>query len=70
MVLPEQAEQIVEALRRNDVPHVYLALEGEGHGFRRRESLVRQLRLSLSFYGQIFGFEPAGDIEPVEVAGL
>ena len=65
-----QAEQIVEALERNGVPHVYLALEGEGHGFRRRESLVRLLSLSASFYGQVFGFEPADDVERVEIVGL
>jgi dipeptidyl aminopeptidase/acylaminoacyl peptidase len=69
VVPPAQAEQIVEALLRNGVPHVYLALEGEGHGFRRRESLVRLLSLSLSFYGQVFGFEPADDVEPVEIVG-
>jgi dipeptidyl aminopeptidase/acylaminoacyl peptidase len=67
VVPPEQAEQIVEALRRNAVPHVYLPLEGEGHGFNKRESLLKVLRSDLSFYGQVFGFEPADDVEPVEI---
>ncbi len=70
VVTRDQAEQIVEALQRSGVPHVYLALEGEGHGFRRRESLVRLLSLSTSFYGQVFGFEPADDVERVEIVGL
>jgi dienelactone hydrolase len=70
VVPPAQAEQIVGALQRNGVPYVYLALEGEGHGFRRRESLVRLLSLSASFYGQVFGFEPADDVERVEIVGL
>jgi dipeptidyl aminopeptidase/acylaminoacyl peptidase len=65
-----QAEQILEALERNKVPHVYLPLEGEGHGFRRRESIVRLLSVSLSFHGQIFGFDPADDVDRVEIAGL
>jgi len=65
-----QAEQIVEALERNGVPHVYMPLEGEGHGFRRRDSIVRLLSVSLSFHGQIFGFEPADDVERVEIVGL
>jgi len=65
-----QAEQIVEALERNGVPHVYMPLEGEGHGFRRRDSIVRLLSVSLSFHGQIFGFEPADDVERAEIAGL
>ena len=65
-----QAEQIVEALERNGVPHVYLPLEGEGHGYRRRESLVQSVSVELSFYGQVFGFDPADDVERVEIVGL
>ena len=30
---------IVAALRRHGVPHVYRLYEGEGHGFRRADSL-------------------------------
>ena len=70
VVPPSQAEQIVEALERNGVPHVYLPLEGEGHGFRRRESIIRVLSVSLSFHGQVFGFEPADDVERAEIVGL
>jgi dipeptidyl aminopeptidase/acylaminoacyl peptidase len=70
VVPPAQAEQIVEALQSNGVPHVYLAVEGEGHGFRRRESLIRLLSLSASFYGQIFGFEPAEAVDRVKIAAL
>ncbi len=70
VVPPAQAEQIVEALERNGVPHVYLPLEGEGHGYRRRESLVHSVSVELSFYGQVFGFEPADDVERVEIVGL
>jgi len=70
IVPPSQAEQIVEALERNGVPHVYLPFEGEGHGFRRRESGTRFFSAVLSFYGQVFGFEPADEVEPVEIVGL
>jgi dipeptidyl aminopeptidase/acylaminoacyl peptidase len=67
VVPPSQAEQIVAALARNGVPHLYLPLEGEGHGFRRRESLLLTLSTSLAFYGQVFGFEPADDVESVRL---
>jgi dipeptidyl aminopeptidase/acylaminoacyl peptidase len=67
VVPPSQAEQIVAALERNGVPHVYIALEGEGHGYRRRESLLRTLSADIAFYGQVFGFEPADDVEPVRI---
>ena len=46
--------------RRNGVPHAYLAFEGEGHGFRRAETVVGALEAELAFLGQIFGFETPG----------
>jgi dipeptidyl aminopeptidase/acylaminoacyl peptidase len=67
IVPPSQAEQIVAALERNDVPHLYLTLEGEGHGYRRRESLLRVISVGLAFDGQVFGFTPADDVEPVRI---
>ncbi|HCP61141.1 MAG TPA: peptidase, partial [Actinobacteria bacterium] len=67
VVPPAQAEIMVEAMRRNGVPFAYLAFEGEAHGFRRAESMRRSLEAELSFYGQVFGFEPAGNIEPVTI---
>ncbi|MGM0400540.1 MAG: S9 family peptidase [Chloroflexota bacterium] len=35
----EQAESIVEALRRSDVPHEYHLYSGEGHGWRKAETI-------------------------------
>jgi dipeptidyl aminopeptidase/acylaminoacyl peptidase len=67
VVPPSQAEQMVEALKRNGVPHAYLAFEGEQHGFRRAETVIRCLEAELSFYAQVFGFEPADEIEPIEL---
>jgi dipeptidyl aminopeptidase/acylaminoacyl peptidase len=67
VVPPSQAEEMVAALRANGIPHAYLAFEGEQHGFRRSETIIRCLEAELSFYAQIFGFEPAGDIEPVAI---
>jgi dipeptidyl aminopeptidase/acylaminoacyl peptidase len=59
---------MVAALRAQGVPVAYLAFAGEGHGFRRRETLQRALEAELSFYGQVFGFEPAGGIERVALS--
>ena len=69
VVPPAQAEQIVAAMAANGIAHAYLAFEGEQHGFRRAETIVRALEAELSFYGQVFGFDPAGEIEPVEIVG-
>jgi dipeptidyl aminopeptidase/acylaminoacyl peptidase len=68
VVPPSQSEQLVEALKRNGVPHAYLAFEGEGHGFRKRESLIRSQQASLAFLGRIFGFEPADDLPALELS--
>jgi dipeptidyl aminopeptidase/acylaminoacyl peptidase len=68
VVPPAQAEAIVAALAAKQVPHAYLLFEGEQHGFRKAENIVRSLEAELSFYAQVFGFEPAGQIEPVEIA--
>ena len=67
VVLPSQSEAMVEALKARGVPVAYLAFAGEGHGFRRQETVQRALEAELSFYGQVFGFRPAGEIEPVEI---
>jgi dipeptidyl aminopeptidase/acylaminoacyl peptidase len=69
VVLPAQAEQIVTALAENGIPYAYLAFEGEGHGFRGETAQRRTLEAELSFLGQVFGFEPADAIEPVELVG-
>jgi dipeptidyl aminopeptidase/acylaminoacyl peptidase len=65
-----QAEQIVDALRRQHIPYAYLPFEGEGHGFRQAANMSRALEAELSFYAQIFGFELADDFEPVKVEFL
>jgi dipeptidyl aminopeptidase/acylaminoacyl peptidase len=70
VVPPSQAEVIVAALERNGVPYAYIAFEGEGHGFRGADAIRRSKDASLSFLGQVFGFEPADDIEPVAVEHL
>lgn len=60
VVPPSQSEAVRDALRANGVPHAYLAFEGEGHGFRRAETVVRQLEAEVSFLGRMFGFDPPG----------
>ena len=68
VVPPAQSEQMVGALRAQGIPVAYLPFAGEGHGFRRKETLQRALEAELSFYGQVFGFEPTGEIERVTLA--
>lgn len=70
VVLPDQAELMARALREKGLPVALVLFEGEGHGFRALESQVRALEAELSFYAQIFGFEPADPIERIAVENL
>ncbi|MEA2608800.1 MAG: hypothetical protein QOJ75_1043 [Chloroflexota bacterium] len=70
VVPPSQAEAIVAALEANGIPYAYLAFEGEGHGFRGSAAIRRSLEARLSFLAQVFGFEPADQLEPVGIVGL
>ncbi|MHB8885338.1 MAG: S9 family peptidase [Methylovirgula sp.] len=55
-VPPNQAELMVAAMAERGLPVAYYAFEGEGHGFRKAETLKRVLELELDFYGRVFGF--------------
>jgi dipeptidyl aminopeptidase/acylaminoacyl peptidase len=68
VVPPNQAEMMVAALRANHVPFAYVKFWNEGHGFRQAENIVRALEAELSFYAQLFGFEPADPIERVQIS--
>ena len=70
VVLPNQAEVMVDALRAKGLPVAYLPFEGEQHGFRKSENIKRALEAELYFYSRILGFDVADEIEPVEIEGL
>lgn len=70
VVPPNQAEDMVAVLRKKGIPVAYLPFVGEGHGFRQSANIRRALEGELSFYGQVFGFVPEGDIEQVEIENL
>jgi dipeptidyl aminopeptidase/acylaminoacyl peptidase len=66
----EEAERIVDALFERHVPHAYLVYPGEDHGFRGKDAIIRSFGAELSFYAQVFGFEPADEIEPLVIQFL
>lgn len=57
---PAQCERLLARLDGRRVPHAYLTFEGEGHGFRRAETLVRALEAELALYAQAFGLDVPG----------
>ena len=70
VVPPNQSALIVEALRSRGIPLAYELFAGEGHGFRKPENIVRSLQSELSFYGQVFGFNPADKLPPLTIEHL
>jgi dipeptidyl aminopeptidase/acylaminoacyl peptidase len=59
VVPPEQTERMAEALRARGVEVVCQIFPGEGHGFRRAETLARALEAELALYTRAFGLIPA-----------
>ncbi|MFF2653324.1 S9 family peptidase [Streptomyces sp. NPDC058045] len=57
---PTQCERFLARMQGRGVPHAYLTFEGEGHGFRRADTMIRALEAELSLYAQVFGFTPPG----------
>ena len=70
VVPPNQAERMVDALRTKGIPVAYLPFEGEQHGFRRAENIIRALEAELAFFGQVFGFTPADQIPAVSIENM
>ncbi len=70
VVPPAQAEKMVAILQEKKLPVAYLAFEKEQHGFRMAPNIKRALDAELYFYSRIFGFEPADEIEPVQIDNL
>ena len=71
VVPPAQAEQIVAALRAQRRAARLPAARGRGARVPpARVARSARSRSRSSFYGQVFGFEPADDVERVEIVGL
>jgi dienelactone hydrolase len=70
VVPPNQAETMVAALTEKGVPVAYVPFEGEQHGFRIAANIKRCMDLELYFYGRVFGFSPADEIEPIVITNL
>ena len=67
IVTPDQSRKIVAALDQRGVMHAYIEFDGEQHGFRKAESIIRAQEAELAFYGLVFGFTPADAIAPLEI---
>ncbi|HEY8008686.1 MAG TPA: S9 family peptidase [Methylocella sp.] len=69
-VPPNQAQTMVEAMNARGLPVAFYLFPGEGHGFRKAETMRRVLELELDFYGKVFGFNAPGLSERVVIANM
>jgi dipeptidyl aminopeptidase/acylaminoacyl peptidase len=70
VVPPDQSEQMADAVRAKGLPVALMMFEGEGHGFRREETIHRTLEAELSFHSQILDFPHPQDIPRLTIENL
>ena len=70
VVPPDQSERMAEAVRGKGLPVAYIAFEGEQHGFRKADTIIRCLEAELYFYGAIFRFTPADTLPLIYIENL
>lgn len=64
VVPPNQAEAMVAALRKKNIPVEYVPFPGEHHGFRRAENICRALDEEIRFFARMLKFELADVVRP------
>jgi dipeptidyl aminopeptidase/acylaminoacyl peptidase len=70
VVPPNQSQAMFDAVRAKGLPVAYVSFPNERHGFRALEANRRALSAEFYFYGKVFGFDPADEIEPVDIVNL
>jgi dipeptidyl aminopeptidase/acylaminoacyl peptidase len=54
VVPPNQSEMMADAVRKKGLKVKYVTFEGEQHGFRKAENIIRSLEEELAFYRDVF----------------
>jgi len=67
IVLPNQAELMVQALRDKKLPVAYVLYEGEQHGFRIAKNQKHSIDGEFYFYSKIFNFKMHDHVERIEI---
>ncbi len=67
VVPPAQTEMIESALRARGIPVAALYFEGEGHGFRSADAIIRSATAELAFLASVFAFVPADGLPPLQL---
>jgi dipeptidyl aminopeptidase/acylaminoacyl peptidase len=70
IVPPSQSEMMFESLKNRNIPTAYLLYEGEGHGFRKAENIIRSLEAQLYFYAKVLNIPLTEQITSIEIVNL
>jgi dipeptidyl aminopeptidase/acylaminoacyl peptidase len=70
VVPPQQAEMLADAARGKHLPVALIMFDGEGHGFRRAETIKTATEAQIYFLGKVFGFEPADRVQSIKIDNL
>ncbi|MBI2379232.1 MAG: S9 family peptidase [Gammaproteobacteria bacterium] len=70
VVPPSQAMRFAQALDAKGLPHALVLFEGEGHGFRKAETLEQALALELGFYRRVLGLVSEEASAPMNIVHL
>ena len=58
-----EAEQVVENLKKRNVPVEYVLFPDEGHGFRKKENQIKAAKVTLDFLDKYLSGNGAGTTE-------
>jgi dipeptidyl aminopeptidase/acylaminoacyl peptidase len=70
VVLRSQAAEMIAALDAHGSPYAYLEFAGEGHGFRRDDTLARATEAELYFLARVFDLPMPEGVEEVPIQNL
>ena len=70
IVPPNQAQAMVDALRRKGLPVAYVEFPEEGHGFRDGRNIAHCIGAEYVFFCRVFGLSPPDGLPEVEVENL
>ncbi|NLT30273.1 MAG: S9 family peptidase [Propionibacterium sp.] len=63
-----QAQALAEAARAAGRRHALVVFEGEGHGFRKAETVIAAVQAEESFLAQLYGYTPAHPVPQLKLA--
>lgn len=70
VVPPAQAELMADAARAKGLPVALVLYAGEGHGFRRADTITAATQAQLYFLGRVLGLTPADELPPIPIDNL